>query len=145
MKARDNITERNAKDSALAEVSFEALVEATEQVGSLRLAARLLNFDRRNLHKYYQSHPDAADRLREAQERGRPARILYLQEKLEEHIEAMNITALIFELKRLDPSYRDSYSVHTTSAPVDFVVDLSAPAESPAQLTDVTPARLLGE
>ena len=140
-----NIAKSNATTTAIAELNIEALIEATELLGSVRLATKHLKIDARNLKRFYATHPDVAERLREAQERGRPARILWLQAKLEEHIEAMNITALIFELKRMDPSYRDSYSVHTTNTPVDFVVDLSAPAESPTQLTDVTATGILGE
>lgn len=140
-----NIAKTNEAAAAVNALNIEALIEATELLGSVRMATKHLKIDARNLKRYYAAHPEVAERLRDAQERGRPARILWLQAKLEEHIEAMNITALIFELKRMDPSYRDSYSVHTTNTPVDFVVDLSAPAESPTQLTDVTTTGILGE
>jgi hypothetical protein len=34
----------------------------------------------------------------------------------------------MFLLKKLDPTYRESYSVSTSSTPTNYVIDLSLPA-----------------
>ena len=39
---------------------------------------------------------------------------------------------VMFLLKREDPSYRESYNVHNTSTPTDYVIDLALPADGEA-------------
>jgi hypothetical protein len=50
---------------------------------------------------------------------------------------------VMFLLKKLDPTYRESYNVHSTTGPNDYVIDLTA--DDPTPITDVTPKSVLGK
>jgi hypothetical protein len=61
--------------------------------------------------------------VRIAVERGREKRRDFL-ESLAYKMAPENPTMVMFLLKREDPSYRESYNVNTTNAPVNFIIDL---------------------
>ncbi len=117
--------------------------DAVLVLGSVRRALDTLGIDRGSWYRLMVRQPQLAADLRAVQEQAREARLLWLTVLLEEHIEQKNLTALIFEMKRVDPSYRESYNVTTSSAPTDYTIDLST--DDTPQLADVTPARILGE
>jgi hypothetical protein len=124
-------------------IQFDEVRDAVMVLGSVRRALDELGMDRGSWYRLLRRHPHLATELRAAQDQAKDARILWLEGKLDGHIEDGNLVATFFALKREDPSYRESYNVTTTNAPTDYVIDLST--DDPAQLADVTPARILGE
>jgi len=125
-------------------IQVDEVKDAVMVLGSVRRALDTLGMDRGSWYRLMVRHPQLATELRAVQERARDARILWLEGHLDEHVEAKVLNAVFFALKKLDPSYRESYNVTTSSAPTDFIIDLSAP-DDPAQFADVTPKGILGE
>ena len=105
-------------------IQFDEVRDAVLVLGSVRRALDELGMDRGSWYRLMVRQPQLAADLRAVQEQAREARMLWLTGLLEEHIEQKNLTALIFEMKRVDPSYRESYNVTTTNAPTDFKIDL---------------------
>jgi hypothetical protein len=50
---------------------------------------------------------------------------------------------VMFLLKREDPSYRESYNVHNTAVPTDYVIDLALPVDGEAHDADPATAEVL--
>jgi len=125
-------------------IQVDEVKDAVLVLGSVRRALDTLGMDRGSWYRLMVRHPQLATEFRAVQEQARDARILWLEGHLDDHVEAKNLTAVFFALKKVDPSYRESYNVTTSSAPTDYVIDLSAPDDS-AHFADVTPARVLGE
>jgi hypothetical protein len=124
-------------------IQFDEVRETVKMTGSVFRALKVLEIDKGSWYRFMARQPHLATELRSVQEQSKDARILWLEAKLDGHIDDGNLVATFFALKREDPSYRESYNVTTTNAPTDYVIDLST--DDPAQLADVTPARILGE
>lgn len=125
------------------ELRFREVIAAVEVTGNIRKACEQLGMDRRMLHYFMKLRPDLEAELRIAHEVGKA----HLQEELEalvlERARAGSDILLMFMLKKLDPSYRESYHVTTTNQATNFIIDLGAASEShddapaPATLDDV--------
>jgi hypothetical protein len=124
-------------------IMVDEVRDAVLVLGSVRRALDTLGIDRGSWYRLMVRQPQLATELRAVQEQARDARILWLEGHLDDHVEAKNLTAVFFALKKVDPSYRESYNVTTSSTPTDYIIDLSS--EDTPQLADVTPARILGE
>lgn len=133
------------KPSARREVSLIRLpevIDAIEELGMIRRACEAVGFDRKSLHRIMESDPVVAEAVRGAVERGREKRRDYL-ESLAYSMAPDNPVMVMFLLKREDPSYRESYNVHNTSTPTDYVIDLALPADGEAHDADPAPAEVL--
>jgi hypothetical protein len=128
--------------TALSELRFREFISAVEATGNMRESAKQLGIHWGTLHQHMKLRPDLTEELRRAQEIGKQNLQAHLEAILLRHIEEGNITALIFKLKQLDPSYRESYHVTTSSAPTDYVIDLTLP-DGEAQSTDNPATTLL--
>lgn len=126
----------------LSELRFREFISAVEATGNMTQSAKALGIHWGTLHHHMKLRPDLTEELRRAQEVGKQNLQAHLEAILLKHIEEGNITALIFKLKQLDPSYRDSYHVTTSSAPTDYVIDLTLP-DSEAQPSDGATTTLL--
>lgn len=124
------------------ELRFREVIAAVEVTGNIRKACEQLGMDRRMLHYFMKLRPDLEAELRIAHEVGKA----HLQEELEalvlERARAGSDILLMFMLKKLDPSYRESYSVTTSSTPTTYVIDLGLPDDTP-QLKDAESGEVL--
>lgn len=118
------------------------VLDAIEELGFINKACEALGFDRKQLWRMIDRDPVFAEQVQRAVERGKVKRKDWL-ESLAYSMAPENPTMVMFLLKREDPSYRESYNVTTSSTPTDYVIDLSAPSESPALYADPTPAEVL--
>ena len=118
------------------------VLDAIEELGFLNKACEALGFDRKQLWRMIDRDPVFAEQVQRAVERGRVKRKDWL-ESLAYSMAPENPTMVMFLLKREDPSYRESYNVTTSTTPTDYVIDLSAPSESPALYADPAPAEVL--
>ena len=118
------------------------VLDAIEELGFINKACEALGFDRKQLWRMIDRDPVFAEQVQRAVERGRVKRKDWL-ESLAYSMAPDNPTMVMFLLKREDPSYRESYNVTTSTTPTDYVIDLSAPSESPALYADPTPAEVL--
>jgi hypothetical protein len=118
------------------------VLDAIEELGFINKACEALGFDRKQLWRMIDRDPVFAEQVQRAVERGRVKRKDWL-ESLAYSMAPENPTMVMFLLKREDPSYRESYNVTTSTTPTDYVIDLSAPSESPALYADPTPAEVL--
>ena len=118
------------------------VLDAIEELGFINKACEALGFDRKQLWRMIDRDPVFAEQVQRAVERGRVKRRDWL-ESLAYSMAPENPTMVMFLLKREDPSYRESYNVTTSTTPTDFVIDLSAPSESPALYADPAPAEVL--
>jgi hypothetical protein len=105
-------------------IQFDEVRDAVMVLGSVRRALDELGMDRGSWYRLMRRHPHLATELRAAQDQAKDARILWLEGKLDGHVEDGSLVATFFALKREDPSYRESYNVTTTNAPTDFKIDL---------------------
>lgn len=137
-----NILAANAKRSELSALKIPEFLDALETLGIIQRAIHAVGVDHRAVAQWMVKDPDLANRIKAAQEKGRARRIDYLEAKLYDHVEGGNLTAVIFALKREDPSYRESYNVSTSTQPTTYVIDLGLP-DDPAPIADVTPAPVL--
>jgi hypothetical protein len=147
------VTERKSKPRArtpspnppteYAMIQFDQVKEAVRVTGSVYMALKVLEIDKGSWYRLMVRQPQLATELRAVQEQAKDAYFLWLRYHLDEHVEAKNLVATIFSIKREDPSYRESYNVTTSSTPTDYIIDLSS--DDTPQLADVTPARILGE
>ena len=138
----DNIVNANAARSEVSRLKIPEFLDALETLGIMQRALHVVGVDHRTVAQWIMHDDSMAERIRAAQLIGRGRRIDYLETMLYEHIEAKNLTAVIFALKREDPSYRESYNVNSTTQPTNYVIDLGLP-DDPSPLTDVTPAEIL--
>ena len=118
------------------------VLDAIEELGFINKACEALGFDRKQLWRMIDRDPVFAEQVQRAVERGRVKRKDWL-ESLAYSMAPDNPTMVMFLLKREDPSYRESYNVTTSTTPTDYIIDLSAPSESPALYADPTPAEVL--
>jgi hypothetical protein len=118
------------------------VLDAIEELGFINKACEALGFDRKQLWRMIDRDPAFAEQVQRAVERGKVKRKDWL-ESLAYSMAPENPTMVMFLLKREDPSYRESYNVTTSSTPTDYVIDLSAPSESPALYADPAPAEVL--
>ena len=124
-------------------IIYDQVKEAVRVTGSVYLALKLLEVDKGSWYRLMVRQPQLASEIRAVQEQAKDAYWVWLRCELDEHIAAKNLLAVMFSMKREDPSYRESYNVTTTNAPTDYIIDLSS--DDTPQLADVTPARILGE
>jgi|NOAtaT_7_FD_contig_51_5913194_length_907_multi_2_in_0_out_0_2 hypothetical protein len=118
------------------------LIVAVEETGTFRSACEAVGVDTPTYTHLLKLRPDLDALVHQARERGR--------EKLKDRLESVAIKRaeagsdilLMFMLKKLDPSYRDSYHVTTSSAPVDYVIDLTLP-DGQAQSADSATTTIL--
>lgn len=124
------------------ELRVREVIAAVEVTGNIKKACAQLGMDRRMLHYFIKLRPDLEAELRHASEVGKA----HLQEELEalvlERARAGSDILLMFMLKKLDPSYRESYSVTTSSAPTTYTIDLGLPDDTP-QLKDAESGEVL--
>jgi hypothetical protein len=118
------------------------VLDAIEELGILTRACEVMNFDRKQLWRMIDRDPAFAEQVKHAVERGRAKRKDWL-ETLAYSMAPDNPTMVMFLLKREDPSYRESYNVTTSTAPTDYIIDLSLPADGETQHTDPAPAEVL--
>ena len=118
------------------------VLDAIEELGFINKACEALGFDRKQLWRMIDRDPVFAEQVQRAVERGKVKRKDWL-ESLAYSMAPDNPTMVMFLLKREDPSYRESYNVTTSTTPTDYVIDLSAPSESPALYADPAPAEVL--
>lgn len=137
-----NILAANAKRGELTALKIPEFLDALETLGMIHRASHAVGVDHRAIAQWMTKDPDLANRIKAAQEKGRARRIDYLEAKLYEHVDGGNLTAVIFALKREDPSYRESYNVSTSNQPTNYVIDLGLP-DDPTPIADVTPAQIL--
>ena len=125
------------------ELKVREVIAAVEVTGNIKMACARVGMDRRMLHYFIKLRPDLEAELRHAHEIGKA----HLQEELEsivyERAKAGSDVLLMFMLKKLDPSYRESYSVTTSSAPTTYSIDLGLPDDTP-QLKDAESGEILG-
>lgn len=138
----DNIVNTNAARSEVSRLKIPEFLDALETLGIMQRALHVVGVDHRTVAQWIMQDASMAERIRAAQLIGKGRRIDYLETMLYEHIESKNLTAVIFALKREDPSYRESYNVNSTSQPTNYVIDLGLP-DDPSPLTDVTPTEIL--
>ena len=124
------------------ELRVREVIAAVEVTGNIKKACAQLGMDRRMLHYFIKLRPDLEAELRHASEVGKA----HLQEELEalvlERAKAGSDILLMFMLKKLDPSYRESYHVTTSSAPTTYTIDLGLPDDTP-QLKDAESGEVL--
>ena len=118
-RQRASITVNHAKT--------EDLIEAVAELGIIEHACKAVGLDRKAVWRMEKSDPTLGARLMEARRIGKERRLEYL-EGLAYEMAPTNPTMVMFLLKKLDPSYRESYSVSTSSTPPNDVIDLSLPA-----------------
>ena len=128
--------------TALTELQFREFISAVEVTGNMRESATALGIHWGTLHQHMKLRPDLTEELRRAHEVGKRNLQIRLEALLLERIEAGSDILLMFKLKQLDPSYRESYHVTTSTAPTDYVIDLTLP-DSEAQSTDNTATTIL--
>lgn len=137
-----NIKAANAARREISRMKIPEFLDALATLGIMRRACDEIGIDSRTVAQWIIADPSLADQIRAAQVVGKGRRIDYLESMLYEHIDAKNLTAVIFALKREDPSYRESYHVNSTSQPTNYVIDLGLP-DDPSPVADVTPAQIL--
>lgn len=124
------------------ELRVREVIAAVEVTGNIKKACAQVGMDRRMLHYFIKLRPDLEAELRHASEVGKA----HLQEELEalvlERAKAGSDILLMFMLKKLDPSYRESYSVTTSSTPTTYTIDLGLPDDTP-QLKDAESGEVL--
>jgi hypothetical protein len=92
------------------------------------------NINRRDLLRARDADPVFAAKVEEATRRGREVRQEFL-ESLAYSMAPTTPVMVMFLLKKLDPSYRESYNVNTTNQPSNFVIDLGAADKSHDDVT----------
>lgn len=125
------------------EMRVREVIAAVEMTGNIKRACIELGMDRRMLHYFLKLRPDLAEELRHAHEVGKQNLKDHFEAIAHERAEAGSDILLMFVLKKLDPSYRESYHVTTTNQATNFIIDLGVASEShddapaPATLDDV--------
>ena len=114
--------------TAITEARFRELINAVEVSGNLKQSALSLGIDWGTLHHHMKVRPDLTEELRIAHDTGRRNLQAHLESLLIQRIESGSDILLMFKLKQLDPSYRESYHVTTSTAPTDYVIDLTLPS-----------------
>ena len=120
-------TARKTREISVLHAKAEDLIEAVAELGIIEHACKAVGLDRKAVWRMEKSDPTLGARLMEARRIGRERRLEYL-EGLAYEMAPTNPTMVMFLLKKLDPSYRESYSVSTSSTPTNYVIDLSLPS-----------------
>ena len=124
-------------------IRFEDLIEAIEELGLLTRACQVIGIDKKQVYRMVKDEPAYAERLRAAREIGKVKRIDWL-ETLAYEMAPTNPTMVMFLLKQMDPSYRESYNVTNSTTPANYVIDLSLPTGDDTPLdADTSTAALL--
>ena len=109
------------------QLQCEDLIEAVSQLGLMNEALAAVGLDKKTVWRIEQSDPSFAQRLREARAKGINNRIDFLEGCLYKMAPTIPAAAM-FLLKKLDPTYRESYNVTSSATPTNYVIDLSLPA-----------------
>ena len=125
------------------QLQCEDLIEAVSQLGLMSEALAAVGLDKKTVWRIEQSDPSFAQRLREARAKGVDNRIDYLEACLFKMAPTVPAAAM-FLLKKLDPSYRESYNVTSSSTPTNYTIDLSLPTgDDTPHDADQSPAKIL--
>ena len=90
-----------------------------------------------------QVDPEFAEQLQHAREVGKAKRLEYLED-IAYRMAPTNPTMVMFLLKKLDPSYRESYNVTSSATPTNYTIDLSLPTgDDTPHDADQSPATVL--
>ena len=124
-------------------LKFADLLEAVAEIGMTNLACEKVGVDKKVMWRHAQTDPEFAAQLQHAREVGKAKRLEYLED-IAYRMAPTNPTMVMFLLKKLDPSYRESYNVHSSSAPTTYVIDLSLPTgDDTTHDADQSPATIL--
>ena len=123
-------------------IRLPEVIDGIAELGVIRHACDAMGFERKALYRLMGSDPAVAEAVRSAVERGREKRRDYL-ESLAYSMAPDNPVMVMFLLKREDPSYRESYNVHNSSTPTDYVIDLALPADGEAHDADPAATEVL--
>lgn len=126
----------------MSEMHIRELISAVEVSGSLKQSSTALGIHWGTLHHWMKVRPDLAEEIYRAQDAGKRNLQMHLEAILLERIENGSDVLLMFKLKQLDPSYRESYNVTTTNSPTTYVIDLGLPDDTP-QLKDASTGEVL--
>ena len=113
------------------------VLEAIERLGFMTDACKVCNINRRDLLRARDADPVFAAKVEEATRRGREVRQEFL-ESLAYSMAPTTPVMVMFLLKKLDPTYRESYNVNTTNQPSNFVIDLGSADKSHDDVTAST-------
>ena len=127
---------------AINELKVREVIMAVEELGSIRKACESVDIHRRSLDHMLKIRPDLMAELKAAQERGKAKLLDRLEAIAIERAENGSDILLMFMIKKLDPSYRESYHVTTSSAPTTYTIDLGLPDDTP-QLKDAQSGEIL--
>jgi hypothetical protein len=124
-------------------LKFADLLEAVAELGIMSIACEKVGIDKKTMWRQAQVDSEFAAQLQHAREVGKAKRLEYLED-IAYRMAPTNPTMTMFLLKKLDPSYRESYNVHSSSAPTTYVIDLSLPTgDDTPHDADQSPAMLL--
>lgn len=115
----------------LTEEKIRDLINTIEGVGTLTAACEYLKLDRGTVRSILNTRPDLAAEVAKARERGKAVLLDSLEQVAIERARDGSDVLLMFLIKKLDPSYRESYHVTNSTLPADFVIDLSIPDDPP--------------
>lgn len=125
------------------QLQCEDLIEAVAELGFISHAAIAVGLNKKTVWRMEQADPAFAMRLREARHRGLGNRIEYLEGCLFKMAPTIPVAAM-FLLKKLDPSYRESYNVTSSSTPTNYTIDLSLPTgDDTPHDADQSPTKIL--
>jgi hypothetical protein len=136
------VVKSEAQPAIITKLQQAEVLEAIERLGFMTDACKVCNINRRDLLRARDADPVFAAKVEEATRRGREVRQEFL-ESLAYSMAPTTPVMVMFLLKKLDPTYRESYNVHSTTGPNDYVIDLTA--DDPTPITDVTPKSVLGK
>ena len=127
---------------ALNEIKVREVIMAVEELGTVKQACKAIDIHPRSLDHMLKIRPDLMAELKAAQERGKAKLLDRLEAIAIERAEAGSDILLMFMIKKLDPSYRESYHVTTSTAPTTYTIDLGLPDDTP-QLKDAESGEVL--
>ena len=122
-KSRGHVVKGERQSDMITKIQQSEVLEAIERLGFMTDACKVCNINRRDLLRARDADPVFAAKVEEATRRGREVRQEFL-ESLAYSMAPTTPVMVMFLLKKLDPSYRESYNVTTTNAPTDFQIDL---------------------
>jgi hypothetical protein len=111
----------------LTKLKFGDLLDAVAEIGLVSIACEKVGIDRKVMWRQAQVDPDFAAQLQHARDVGKAKRLEYLED-IAYRMAPTNPIMVMFLLKKLDPSYRESYNVTSSATPTNYTIDLSLPA-----------------
>ena len=127
----------------VAKLKFADLLEAVAEIGMTSLACEKVGVDKKTMWRYAQQDPEFAAQLQHAREVGKAKRLEYLED-IAYRMAPTNPTMVMFLLKKLDPSYRESYNVTSSATPTNYTIDLSLPTgDDTPHDADQSPTKIL--